>query len=93
MPDHSMAAMLSDVLEALYECDEDSRQGAEEAAARMLASLSLAAVSYSDAAAHLFTVLPSKNETKTLVPAIVAEKDHQLLKRGVAAVQMSQADA
>ena len=87
-PDHTMAAMLSDILEALQDCDEDTRQGAEEAARRMLTSLGLEAVSYSDAVANLFTVLPSKNETKTLVPAIVAEKDRQLLKRGVAAVQM-----
>ena len=48
----------------------------------------LIAVPYSEQTARLFTALPTKNETRTIAPAIVTSDDFGLLRRGTAAVKM-----
>ncbi len=88
-PDGKTLALVADMLEALYECDGESIQSAEEATRRMLAGLGLDAIHYGPDTQHLFTILPSKTETRTMVPAIVTEADARLLKRGTAAVKMA----
>lgn len=90
-PDSKMIARVADMLEALYECDDDAMQAVQVAAQRMLDVLGLAAEPYSADNHHLFTLLPSKSTTKTMVPALVAKDDHRLLRRGVAAVGPEQA--
>jgi len=81
----------ADLLEALYECAEQERAPACEAAGKLLESLGLYAIEYSDEKRQYFNALPSKNETRTLVPAILSVKDHRLLRRGTAAVGMKAA--
>ncbi|MEG0639619.1 MAG: hypothetical protein RR824_06220 [Clostridia bacterium] len=81
-------ARFADLLEALYECDEEARAPAEEAAKQMLANMGLRALDYNEESRRLFTALPSKSETRTLSPAIVSAQDEKLLYRGTAAVKM-----
>lgn len=89
--DLTAASRAADLLEALYEYSGDERLQAEEAANRLLASLGLKAVPYSEEQSALFTILPSKNTVRTLSPAIVSAKENRLLKRGTAAVPISAA--
>ncbi|NLV59476.1 MAG: hypothetical protein GXY67_12020 [Clostridiales bacterium] len=91
--DPRMIARVADILEALCEWDDETNVAAGAAVERMLDSMGISAVYYSAENAHLFTVLPSKDQTKTMVPAIVDRDDHRLLHRGVAAVKMEEADA
>ncbi len=91
--DTKTISLVSDMLEALYDSQEESRQTAEEAAERMLSALGLMAVPYSLNDRQLFTVLPSKGETQTLVPAIVSAQDRKLLKQGTAAVRLDSEEA
>lgn len=88
-PDSKAVTLVADMLEALYECDDEARAGAGAAAIRMLEGLGLEAVEYSPESRHLFTTLPSKTETRTMIPAIVLRDDHKLLRRGTAAVRLS----
>ena len=81
----------SELLEALYECDSDEREAAEEAAKQLLESLGLKALDYSEENSRYFNALPSKNTTRTLSPAIFSIKDHRLLRRGTAAVKIEAA--
>ncbi len=92
-PDGKMIARIADMLEALYECDEAGREPAENATNRMLEGMGLEALAYSEGNQHLFTTLPSKDGVHTLVPALVAQRDRRLLRRGVAAVQREEAAA
>ena len=78
-------------MEALYESDGEDMEGAHEAAKRLLSSLGLQAVDYSNETSRLFNALPSKTVTRTLSPAIVSAQDHQLLRRGTAAVRIDAA--
>lgn len=91
VPDGKIVSLVADMLEALYESDEESGEAAKEAADRMLSGLGLAAAAYSSSNQALFTVLPSKAITRTMIPAIMAAADGRLLRRGVAAVQMDEA--
>lgn len=77
----------ADLLEALYECEPEAREPAEEAVKQLMESMDLRALDYSDESRKLFTALPSKTETRTLSPAIVSTKDYRLLRRGTAAVK------
>lgn len=78
----------AELMESLYDCDEAERAPVEDAARRLLANLGLQAVDYTEDNSRLFNALPSKSVTRTLSPAIVSMQDHQLLKRGTAAVRM-----
>ena len=89
--DPALLARAADLMEALYECDEASRAPALESASRILTLLGLRAVDYTPDSGRLFTTLPSRGETRTLSPAIVAAKDGRLLRRGTAAVRTSAA--
>ena len=84
--DPSSIARAADLLEAIYSCDEELREEAEEAAMRLLASIGLYAVPYSEETSRYFNALPSKNTTRTLSPAILSLQDRRLLRRGTAAV-------
>ncbi|MDD3412240.1 MAG: hypothetical protein PHY12_15660, partial [Eubacteriales bacterium] len=86
-PDAKNLALISDMLEALSECDEDAARPAMEALERMLDGMGLRAEPYSPEQARYFTVLPSKTETRTLVPALLSAADGRLLRRGAAAVR------
>jgi len=85
--DEATLSRAAALMEALLECDEADRVSAEEAANRLLGALGFCAVMYSDENSRLFNVLPSKNTTCTLSPAIVSAQDHRLLRRGTAAVR------
>lgn len=87
----AMVGRIADLLEALYAYDEETRAPAWEAVQDMLHDMGLKALDYSEESRKLFTSLPSKNETRTIAPAIVSEEDLRLLKRGTAAVKMDAA--
>lgn len=76
----------SDLIGALYECDEENREPAEQAARDLLASMGLSVMEYSPENRGCFNILPSKQHTRTLSPAVLSVKDHHLLRRGTAAV-------
>lgn len=86
--DGKTVGLVADMLEALYEHDEDGQGFAVEAVDRMLQSLGLQLVQYTPDTRQLFTVLPSKTATRTMVPALLAREDQRLLRRGTAAVQL-----
>lgn len=81
----------ADLMESLYECDGDERAVVDEAAKKLLESLGLRVVDYSDDSSRYFNALPSKNTTQTLAPAILSIKDQRLLRRGTAAVKIDAA--
>lgn len=85
--DEASLSRAADLMEALMECDETQRASAEEAAQRLLASMGMKALLYSEENSRLFNILPSKNVTCTLSPAIISAQDHRLLRRGTAAVR------
>lgn len=85
--DEAALSRAADLMEALMECDEEEREPAEEAANRLLGALGFCAVMYSEESSKLFNILPSKNTTCTLSPAILSAQDHRLLRRGTAAVR------
>ena len=85
-PDAQNLTLISDMLEALYEADDETREAATLAADRVLEGMGMRAVGYAPENDAMFTVLPSKTETRTIVPAIVALDDNRLLRRGTAAV-------
>lgn len=87
----AMVSRIADLLEALYVYDEETRAPAWEAVQDMLHDMGLKALEYSEESRKLFTALPSKNETRTITPAIVSVEDLRLLKRGTAAVKMDAA--
>ncbi len=89
--DAATLSYVADLLEALYECDESVREPACGAADRMLESMGLWALPYSEENRRLFSALPSKTETRTLSPAILSAQDHRLLRRGTAAVRIDAA--
>ena len=79
-------ALLAELMQAVYECEGDARDEAILAAERLLESAGARAVDYTPVDARLFNVLPSITETRTLVPALLSQKDGSLLYRGTAAV-------
>lgn len=81
------AERLADLMEAVYELDGDERDEVTGAAEGLLNGLGFRAVPYSAENSRLFTVLPSKNKTRTLSPAIVSAEDFRLIRRGTAAVR------
>lgn len=89
--DAATLSRVANLLEALYECDESVREPACEAADRMLESMGLCALPYSEENRRLFSALPSKTETRTLSPAILSTQDNRLLRRGTAAVRIDAA--
>lgn len=89
--DPAALSRAADLMEALYEADSAELGDAHDAARRLLASLGLCAVDYCAETSRLFNALPSKTDTRTLSPAIVSAQDHQLLRRGTAAVRMGAA--
>lgn len=82
---------VADLMEALYEWDEDARQALTEPVRRLTESMGLSVLDYTPENRRYFNALPSKSTTRTLSPAILSMKDHQLLRRGTAAVQMGAA--
>lgn len=89
--DPSSIARAADLMEALYEYEGDEHSDMKAAASRLLASIGLCAMEYSEETSRYFNALPSKNTTRTLSPAILSVKDHHLLRRGTAAVSMDAA--
>lgn len=85
-----LAGKMALLMEAVYDVESEERQPLEEAVQSLLADMGLTALPYSPENAQLFTSLPSKNETRTLCPAIVTTDDFRLMKRGTAAVNMNQ---
>ena len=81
------AERLADLMEAVYELEGDEQDEVAGAAEGLLKGLGFRAVPYSAENSRLFTVLPSKNETRTLSPAIVSAEDFRLIRRGTAAVR------
>ena len=86
-PDEQMIALAANMLEALYEQDDEVRKETVCATGHMMRSIGVDIVEYSQAECGLFTTLPSKNETRTMIPAMVAAGDKQLIRRGMAAVK------
>jgi len=74
------------LMEALMDCDEEAGAAAAESAGRLLAAFGLRAVWYTEENSRLFNILPSKNTTRTLSPAIVSVPENRMLRRGTAAV-------
>lgn len=87
--DTALAGKLATLMEAVYDVDSEERQPLEEAVQNLFSDMGLTALPYTPENAQLFTSLPSKNETRTLCPAIVTADDFKLLKRGTAAVNMN----
>ena len=81
----------ADLMESLYECDESESTAVNESAKKLLESLGLRALDYSDESSRFFNALPSKHITRTLAPAILSVKDQRLLRRGTAAVKIDAA--
>lgn len=84
--DDASLSRAADLMEALYECAEEERAPAEDAARKLLASMGFCALDYSSQNSRYFNALPSKTTTRTLSPAIVSIQDQRLLRRGTAAV-------
>lgn len=79
---------VADLMEALYEWDDELRAPLSEPMNRLLESLDLCVLDYTPENRRYFNALPSKSVTRTLSPAILSRKDRQLLRRGTAAVRM-----
>lgn len=79
---------VADLMEALYEWDDDDRLPLSEPVNRLLESLGLCVLDYTPENRRYFNALPSKSVTRTLSPAILSVRDRQLLRRGTAAVRM-----
>ena len=86
LPDHKMLEHISNMMEALYACGGGATE-AREAAGKMLAQFGINEIEYTKEHERLFTMLPSKTVTRTIVPALVASESFELLHLGVAAVQ------
>ncbi|MCL1855831.1 MAG: hypothetical protein FWF86_08870, partial [Clostridia bacterium] len=71
----------------LYGCDEEVREEMKAATNHLLNSMGLEIIDYSENKKELFMALPSKDLTSTMIPAIVTGADHQLVCRGLAAIQ------
>lgn len=82
LPDRQTMDSVADMLEAI--ADQQDGSPAMEAATRMLDGLGLTAVSFDGKNQQLFTLLPSKEETRTLSPALLAKEDGRLIRRGAA---------
>ena len=89
--DPVLLSRASELLEALGDCDEETRCAAEDAANQLLSKLGMRAVLYTEENSRLFNILPSKSLTRTLSPAIIATDDQRLLRRGTAAVRIDAA--
>jgi hypothetical protein len=85
-PDPHSITALAELLEALYECEGDEGGEAMAAAQNLLRASGIRALPYAPEDARHFNILPSVSQTRTLVPALVAQKDGALLYRGTAAV-------
>ncbi len=85
-PDPHSITALAELLEALYECEGDEGEEAMAAAQKLLWASGIRALPYAPEDARHFNILPSVSQTRTLVPALVAQKDGALLYRGTAAV-------
>ena len=90
LPDRQTIDQVADMLEAIADLDEGSP--AMEAATRLLDGLGLEALPFNEANQRLFTVLPSKEETRTLSPALLSKEDGRLIRRGTAARRIAQAE-
>lgn len=86
-PGPKLIGAVAELLEALYECEEDVREQALPAAGKVLGDLGLEAVDYSPKDKRLFTILPSIQDTRTLIPALVSQQDGRLVRMGAATVQ------
>ena len=83
------AAMFSDLLQSIGECEGEAAPEAQAIAEQLLLTTGARAVAYSPEVARLFTVLPSLGETRTITPALVSQQDGALLARGAAAVRQA----
>lgn len=86
-PETQDIALLAELMQAVCECEGESGEDAVAAARLLLAGRGVRAEAYNAEIAGNFTILPSLNKTRTLVPALVSQKDGSLLFRGTAAVQ------
>lgn len=85
--DSGMIARASLLMEAVSDCEDENREALQEAATGLLHQLGLTMLSYSADKKEYFSILPSKQVTRTITPAILSLKDGRLLKRGTAAVK------
>ena len=77
---------ISGMLETVSQMDEEDRRALGADLDRLLNAIDLKAVEYSLENAGLFDLLPSKNITRTLSPALLDAREGTLLRRGTAAV-------
>ena len=84
--DMQNAALLSELMQGIYECEGDTQEEMLSTAERLLSALGVRAVAYGPEDGRLFNILPSLTETSTLSSALVSLKDGSLLYRGTAAV-------
>ncbi len=87
-PELRYASLLAEMIQVLYTCEGEAREEAVAAGERLLTAMGISAVPYTPESAYHFTILPSLDETRTLMPALISQKDGQLLARGTAAVIM-----
>jgi hypothetical protein len=85
-PDLAAVPALAELMQAVCECEGDAGEEAALAAERLIASMGARVVPYSVQEAKLFNILPSISQTRTLLPALVSQKDGSLLYRGTAVV-------
>lgn len=83
------ATLLSELMQAIGECEGEAVMDAQETAERLLLSMGARAIPYAPEHARLFTVLPSLGEDRTITPALVSQRDGALLAHGVAAVHQA----
>jgi hypothetical protein len=85
-PDPGAIPALAELMQAVCECEGESGEEAALAAERLISGMGARVVSYSAEESRLFTILPSVSQTRTLLPALVSQKDGSLLYRGTAVV-------
>lgn len=88
-PNRKLAGNASALLTALYDLRSEGTDTSEAllAITRLLECEHIAFCDYSPDQARLFSVLPSKNDSCTVTPALLDEKDGALLYRGTAVVK------
>jgi hypothetical protein len=85
-PDPGAIPALAELMQAVCECEGEAGEEAALAAERLISGMGARVVPYSTEESRLFTILPSVSQTRTLLPALVSQKDGSLLYRGTAVV-------
>lgn len=87
LADSGTISRASELMEAVSDCDDENQEALQDAAARLLGQLGMKLLSYSADKKEYFNILPSKQVTRTISPAILSAKDGRMLRRGIAAVK------